>query len=155
MSILYRESITPEEANHLRGSIGFRRIAPAQLSAGLAGSRRIAAAYDGDQVVGMARLLWDGGMVALITDVIVSPEYQGKNLERELVTKLLDFLRNQLRPGFGIQVDVKAWGQQEALYTELGFQTSTKEQRGVPMHICLTDQIEITDAIYKQGDFKE
>lgn len=155
MSILYRESITADEVNFLRASIGFRQIAPAQLSAGLQGSKRVVSAYDGDRVVGMARLIWDGGMVALITDVIVLPEYQAQGLEREMVTRVLDFLRGQLQPGFGIQVDVKAWGRQEALYTELGFQPSTREQRGVPMHICLTDQIEITDAIYKQGEFKE
>ncbi len=122
---------------------------------GLKGSGRVVSACHQGRAVGMARLVWDGGMTALITDVIVLPEYQDQGLEQELVARILDFLRDQLQPGFGIQVDVKAWERQEALYTGLGFQPSTRERRGTPMHICLTDQIEITDALYKQGVFKE
>lgn len=155
MEMQYRDGITPDEMNQLRASIGFRQIAPTQLCAGLEGSRMVVSAYSGDRAVGMARLIWDGGGTALITDVIVRPEYQAQGLEREIVAKFLDFLRSRLRPGFGIQVDVKAWSRQESLYTDLGFQLSTKERRGIPMHICLTDQIEITDALYKQGDYKE
>lgn len=155
MDIIYREGISPDEMNSLRASIGFRQIDPAQLRAGLDGSGKVVSAYAGDQAVGMARLIWDGGMVALITDVIVRPEYRARGLEQEMVSGILNFLRGRLKPGYGIQVDVKAWGRQEALYTEMGFQVSTQERRGIPMHLCLTDQIEITDAKYKQGDYKE
>ncbi len=155
MDIEYRDRISASEMNALRKGIGFRQIHQEQLSAGLAGSARIAAAYHGEQAVGMARLLWDGGATALITDVIVLPEYRGQGMEERLVESLLGFLRDQLRPGYGIQVDVKAWQGQAAFYERLGFQLSTQERRGTPMHICLTDQIEITDKCFRQGDYKE
>lgn len=155
MDIIYRDGISPDEVNSLRASIGFRQNEPAQVSAGLNGSRMVVSAYDQNQAVGMARLIWDGGMTAFITDVIVRPEYQARGLEQEMVSRILEFLRGRLRPGYGIQVDVKAWGGQEAVYEGLGFQVSTRERRGVPMHICLTDHIEITDAKYKQCDYKE
>lgn len=152
MDILYREGMTAEEVNRLREAIGFRRIAPAQLEAGLRGSSMVLAARRGDEAVGMARLLWDGGAVALITDVIVGPDCRDQGLEQALVGRLLDFLRGRLQPGFGIQVDVRAWGRQEAVYAGMGFQPSVRERRGLPMHICLTDQIEITDGMVRQGD---
>lgn len=155
MSIQYRDRITAEEVNRLRAAIGFRQIAPAQLNAGLQGSGRAVSAYDGDRAVGMARLLWDGGTTALITDAIVLPEYEAQGLRREIMAKMLDFLRAQLEPGFGIQVDVRAWGGQEALYAGLGFQPSAQARRGLPMHICLTNQMEITDRMFHQGDDKE
>ncbi len=125
MDIEYRDRISASEMNALRKGIGFRQIHQEQLSAGLAGSARIAAAYHGEQAVGMARLLWDGGATALITDVIVLPEYRGQGMEERLVESLL------------------------------GFQLSTRERRGTPMHICLTGQIEITDKCFRQGDYKE
>ena len=125
MDIEYRDRISASEMNALRKGIGFRQIHQEQLGAGLAGSARIAAAYHGEQAVGMARLLWDGGATALITDVIVLPEYRGQGMEERLVESLL------------------------------GFQLSTRERRGTPMHICLTDQIEITDKCFRQGDYKE
>lgn len=153
MSITYKNTISAEEVNILRASIGFRKILPEQISAGLNGSALIVAAYDQCRIVGMARLIWDGGFVALIPDVLVLPEYKTRGVERELITRLLDFLRSKLEPGFGIQVDIKVWDQRETFYEELGFQLSTYDRRGIPMHICLTDQIELTDAKFGQCSF--
>lgn len=155
MSITYKDSTTADEVNLLRASIGFRQINPEQIKAGLDGSAFTIAAYNQRQIVGMARLIWDGGMVALIPDVLVLPEYQMKGIEQEMVTRILDFLRSKLKPGFGIQVDVKAWDNQETFYESLGFQISTQERRGVPMHICLTDHIELTDAKFKQCAYSD
>ena len=155
MSITYKNSVSAEEVNFLRASVGFRQILPEQLNAGLNGSALIVSAYDQHQIVGMARLIWDGGIVALITDVLVLPEYKTQGIEKEMITQLLDFLRSKLKAGFGIQVDVKAWNNQEEFYENLGFQLSAPEHRGVPMHICLTDQIELTDAKFKQCGFSE
>ena len=129
------------------------QIDPEQIEAGLNGSAFTVAAYDQNQIVGMSRLIWDGGMVALIPDVLVLPKYQIKGIEQEMVTRLLNFLRKKLKPGFGIQVDVKAWDHQEVFFENLGFQISTQERRGVPMQICLTDQIELTDAKFDQCEF--
>ena len=100
--------------------------------------------------MGMARLIWDGGSVALIHDIIVMPEYQGQGIEAEMTGHIFDFLRSKLKPGFGIQLDIRAWGDCADLYEGLGFRVSTPEMRGVPMHICLTDQIELTDHMFGQ-----
>ena len=154
MSIIYKNTVSAEEVNCLRKSVGFRQILPEQIRAGLGGSALVVSAYDRSGIVGMARLIWDGGMVALITDVLVLPEYKTNGVERELIERLLDFLRSKLKPGFGIQVDVKVWDNREAVYESLGYQLSANERRGVPMHICLTDRIELTDAQFKQCEYR-
>ena len=153
MALEYRNSITPEEVNLLRKGVGFRQIDPEQLSAGLKGSALVVSAYDGGNAAGMARLIWDGGMVAVLTDLLVLPDYQGQPVLRDMVRKILAYLKSKLKPGFGIQVDVHAWGQQEALLRELGFEISVPERRGVPMQLCLTDQIELTDEKFGQCGF--
>ena len=153
MEITYKNTISAEEVNFLRKSVGFRQILPEQISNGFEGSAFITAAYDHQQIVGMARLIWDGGYVALIPDILVLPEYGSCGIKESLITQVLDFLRSKLKPGFGIQVDIKAWDYQEGFYEGLGFQLSTPKRRGIPMHICLTDQIELTDTKYKQCGF--
>ena len=153
MSITYKNTVSAEDVNFLRKSVGFRQIPPEQLNAGLDGSALVVSAYDRSKIVGMARLIWDGGMVAMITDALVLPEYKTQGVEQELITRLLDFLRSKLKPGFGIQVDINVWNDREEFYENLGFQISKHERRGVPMHICLTDQIELTDAKFKQCEF--
>ncbi len=150
MAVCYKNSITAESANLIRAAVGFRKIHPEQMKAGLDGSAFITAAYDGDMAVGMARLIWDGGSVALIHDIIVMPEYRGRGIEAEMIRQIFDFLRSKLKPGFGIQVDIWAWGDCAELYEGLGFQISTPGKRGVPMHICLTNQIELTDNMFGQ-----
>ena len=151
--MVYKNSISADEVNKLRRAACFRQIDEAQIRAGLSGSVLIVSAYEDSDAVGMARLLWDGGMTALITDLIVLPEYQNRGIETELVRQILNFLQDRLHPGFGIQVDVRAWGDQEILYRKLGFEVSAQERRGVPMHICLTEQIELTDARFRQCGF--
>ena len=153
MEITYKNTISAEEVNFLRKSVGFRQILPEQIRNGLEGSAFITAAYDHQQIVGIARLIWDGGYVALIPDILVLPEYGSRGIKESLITQVLVFLRSKLKPGYGIQVDIKAWDYQEGFYENLGFQLSTPERRGIPMHICLTDQIELTDTKYKQCGF--
>jgi len=133
--------------------MGWRQNNPEQLQAELDGSTLIVAAYDQDKAVGMAWLIWVGGGGAIISNVLLIPEYQNQGIESELIIRILDFLCEKLKPGFGIQVDIRAWGNQESLYGGLGFQISTPERRGIPMHICLTDQIEITDKMFGQMGF--
>ena len=151
--MIYKNSITADEVNKLRRAVCFRQIDEAQIEAGLSGSALIVSAYEDSHAVGMARLIWDGGMTALITDLIVLPEHQKRGIEAEIIRQILSFLQKQLHPGFGIQVDVRAWGNQETLYRELGFEVSAQERRGVPMQICLTEQIELTDARFQQCGF--
>jgi len=148
MEITYTNTITAEEANYIRKSVGFRQIHPEQMRADLDGSTMVWAAYEKKQIVGMARLFWNGGAGASIQDILVVPAYQMRGIEQKMIIRILDFLRSKLKPGFGIQLDIRAWGGQEALCESLGFQISTPQRRGVPMHICLTDQIELTDAMF-------
>lgn len=155
MNITYKNTISADEVNFLRASVGFRQILPEQLNSGLNGSAFIVAAYDNKQVIGMARLIWDGGIVALIPNILVLPEYQKQGIENEMITRIIDFLKSSLKPGFSIQLDIKAWNGQESICEDIGFQISAKELRGTPMHICLTNQIEITDKKFRQCEFSE
>ncbi len=148
--ITYTNTITQESANSIRASVGFRKIHPEQLQASLDGSALIVAAYDRSRAIGMARLIWDGGSVALIRDIIVVPDYQMRGVEDELIEQIFAFLNSKLKPGFGIQVDVMAWDNQKKIYEGLGFQPSVPQRRGTPMHICLTNEIELTDAMFRQ-----
>lgn len=155
MNITYTNKITADEVNSIRSSVGFRRIHPEQVQSSLDGSAIIVAAYDHGKAIGMSRLIWDGGTVALIKDILIVPEYKAKGIDTEMISEIFNFLRAKLKPGFGIQVDVNVWNNQEQFYESLGFQVSTPQRRGVPMYICLTNQIELTDAIFMQCGFSK
>ena len=155
MNITYKNDISVEAVNAIRKSMGWRQDNTEQLQSALDGSALIVAAYEGNRAIAMARLIWDGGGGASISGVLIIPEYRNTEVERRLISQILDYLRERLKPGFGIQVDIRAFGYQESLCEDIGFQLSTKERRGVPMHICLTNQIELTDKMFKQMGYEE
>jgi hypothetical protein len=154
MKIAYANKITVDEVNSIRESMGWRQIHPEQQQANIDGNTLIVAAYDGDIGVAMAGLRWNGGSFANM-NIILNPSYQNIGIEKELVAQVFDFLHGKLKPGFGIQVDLNVRSGQEALYESLGFTKATPENSGVPMRICLTNKIELTDKMFKQIEFKE
>lgn len=52
-----------------------------------------------DDVVGMGRLIGDGGCFCQVVDVCVLPKFQGRGLGKIIIQNLLDFVRNEL-PAF-------------------------------------------------------
>lgn len=154
MSISYTNALTVEDFNSIRAAVGFRRILPEQVEAEIAGHTLALKAEDDGRAVGMALMLWNQGGGATLS-MLVTPDYRERGVEAELIGRALDFLRERLKPGYGIQVDVRAFGYQVAEYERLGFRVSTVEQRGVPMQLCLTEQIELTDRMFKQMEFRE
>jgi len=154
VKITYKTTITVDEVNAIRQSMGWRQIHPEQQQANIDGNTLTIAAYDGGTAVAMAGLRWNGGSFANM-DILLNPAYQNNEIENEFVARICSFLRGKLKPGFGIQLDMNVRGGQEALYESLGFVSATPENSGIPMRICLMDQIELTDTLFKQMGFKE
>jgi len=154
MSIVYKNTITADEVNAIRKSMGWRQIHPEQQQANIDGNTLTIAAYKSETAVAMAGLRWNGGSFANM-NIILIPSFQNKGIEKELVEQIFNFLREKLKPGFGIQVDMNVRSGQEALYESFGFIHATPENSGIPMRICLTDQIELTDRMFKQMEFRE
>ena len=154
MNITYKNTITANETNAIRKSMGWRQHHPEQAKANLDGNTLTIAAYDEDSAIAMVGLRWNGGSSAIMS-ILLNPKYQAQDIEKEFTTRIFNFLRSKLKPGFGIQVDVYVESDQKALYESLGFQPITLENRGIPMQICLTEQIELTDKMFNQMDYKE
>jgi GNAT superfamily N-acetyltransferase len=63
---------------------------PEKLGRALAGSSSVAIAMDGDELVGLARVVSDGASIAYLQDVLVNPSAQRTGLGRRLVEKVLE-----------------------------------------------------------------
>jgi GNAT superfamily N-acetyltransferase len=122
MNTTYVNSITAEYYIALRESAGWKYIHPEQAAAGLEGSAFIVAAKDGAKTIGTARLIWDGGYSAYITDVVVFPDYRGQGIGTEMMKRILEFLRSKMKPGFKIAVYLLAAKGQEGFYERFGFE---------------------------------
>jgi ribosomal protein S18 acetylase RimI-like enzyme len=71
--------------------------------------------YDAGKLVAAGRALADGVDCSYICDVAVHPEYQGKGLGKQVVTKLMEFSRNHRK------IILYAAVGKESFYRKLGF----------------------------------
>ena len=76
----------------LYDSVGWTRYLrdPESLRRALENSHRVAAAYDGDRLIGTARTISDGESIIYLQDVIVHPDYQRMGVGRNLVQVIFD-----------------------------------------------------------------
>ena len=96
MAIEYVNTLSAEDFNRLRAAVGWMPVTLRRAAIGLANTAFIVAAVDGDQTVGMARVLTDGGYVVYIADVVVLPEYQGRGIGDGLMQRVMAYIRENL-----------------------------------------------------------
>lgn len=75
--------------------------------------------YFGDDVVGMGRVVGDGGCFFQIVDIVVRPEHQGKGLGKTIMRALVEELEDRAPKGAYVSLiaDVPA----DELYLQFGF----------------------------------
>lgn len=82
-----------------------------------------------DAVVGMGRIIGDGGCFFQITDIVVDPAHQGKGLGKRIMRALMDHVETALPQSAYVSLiaDVPA----DALYAGFGFGPVTPRSVGM------------------------
>lgn len=106
---------------------------PNRLHKALMNSDTVITAWDGENMVGLVRVLDDSELVAYIHYVLVDPKYQGKGIAKQMIEKIKEkykkFLYIEIMPEEGKNV---------SFYEKLGFQVMTE---GTAMQICNFDNM--------------
>ena len=107
---------------------------PHTLAAALAGSTRVAVAWEDAELVGLARVISDGHSICYLQDILVDPQHQRTGLGRQLAELVLapfahvrqKVLLTDTEPG------------QKAFYEALGYRqaggnTANNDDGGLPL----------------------
>ena len=90
------DKVAPQEMQSLAESVGLGpHRSLARNEAALAGSIFVASARRNGKLVGLLRLVGDGGYVLHMTDLEVHPDFQRKGIGRKLVQMAIDFARDK------------------------------------------------------------
>ena len=130
------DSITPEEYMKLREAVGWGLFPLEEAEAGLSNSY-IWCLRDNEasgRPIGIGRVIWDHGYVMYIADIIVIPEYQGKGLGRVIMEQVMDFIHEQLKPGYKFMVSLCSAKGKEEFYKKFGFVVRPNDDVGPGMH---------------------
>lgn len=83
----------------------------------------------GAEVVGMGRIIGDGGCFFQVVDIAVLPEHQKKGLGKKIMAALCDYMEKHVPPS--ASVSLLADGQAHRLYAQYGFALSAPESLGM------------------------
>ena len=100
---------------------------------GLKGTIAAATIYYGDQVVGIGRLVGDGGCVFVICDIAIDPAHQGKGLGKAIMASLMDYVRSELKSKAYVSLiaDLPA----DKLYEQFGFEPTAPTSIGMAFRV--------------------
>ena len=128
MEIVYYETIPDLETYfELRKSVDWKNnFCLEQAQKAINGSTFFVLAKDGDNPVAMGRTVGDG-MYYTIVDVVVRPEYQGKEIGSTIISKLLELIQKNAPEGARISVQLLAEKGKEEFYIKQGFKLCPHE----------------------------
>ena len=131
--ILVAETPSTADYRHLREVAGLSGKSQEAAEAGLPNSWFAVTVRQGDAVIGMGRVIGDGGTAFQIVDIAVEPAHQGKGLGKRIMAALMDHLR-QHAPATAY-VSLIADGDARHLYAKYGFEPVMPASIGMAMRI--------------------
>ena len=118
---LLENKLTAEDFIRLKVATGFAERPLLQVQKALEnGLYNVSAVCDG-MVVGMGRLVGDGALYWYLQEIVVLPDYQGMGIGRQIVSHLLEYIRNNAIHGTQICIGLTSVAGKEPFYEKFGF----------------------------------
>jgi len=120
-----------EEYNRLRQLVGWDSYEPGVIARALPQTLYCVCAMMNGTIIGMARVIGDGGLVYYIQDVIVHPNYQQQGIGTKMMDQVMEYIGNHASQNSIIGL-MSAYGK-EPLYEKYGFVKRPTDQLGCGM----------------------
>lgn len=126
IKITKETSVSIDEVLHLYQAVGWTNYTnqPQMLEQSLAHSLAIYVARDGEEIVGLVRLVGDGFSSVFVQDLIVLPNYQRQGIGSDLMKEALGDYKNAYQVQLATEQTEKTLG----FYRSLGFETLSSFQ---------------------------
>ena len=123
----------PKEDRKLREIAGLSPKSKAAAELGLRGTLYGVHIRLKEQVIGMGRIIGDGGCFFQIVDVAVHPAHQGRGLGKRIMQLLMDYI--QAHVPATAHITLLADGEAFRLYEQFGFELSEPVSRGMILRL--------------------
>ncbi|WP_426087828.1 GNAT family N-acetyltransferase [Janthinobacterium sp. PSPC1-1] len=116
---------------HLRVAAGMSAKSTEAAAKGLPNSLFAVQVLLGNEVVGMGRIIGDGGCFFQVTDIAVLPAHQGKGLGKRIMGEIMQFIETDVPQS--AYVSLIADGQAQELYAQFGFKHTAPVSVGMAL----------------------
>jgi GNAT superfamily N-acetyltransferase len=132
MDLTFGNTISVDEFNFLRRSVGWNEIEKNLASKTIDNALFIITAIINRKIIGLTRVSGDSGYTIIITDVIVLPEYQKKGIGGQLMGKAMEYIKDVFLQN-GQSVFVNLMAAKEIFYKRFGFEERPNDKVGSGM----------------------
>lgn len=127
-TVVYEPPV-PIEYNDLRLEGGMSGKSHEAATVGLKNSLFAVCIYDNENLIGMGRVIGDGGAFFQIVDIVVKPSYQGRGLGKRVMKEIMNYLDKNTYPGS--YVSLIADDPANKLYEQFGFEYTYPKSHGM------------------------
>ena len=135
--ILLEEVPGIEEYQNLRVICGLSPRSLEAASKGLPNSLFSITIRDQDSLIGMGRVVGDGGCNLEVVDIAVHPEFQQRGIGQMIMTRIMAFIENNAP--VSAYVSLIADDHSPALYSKYGFELTTPRSVGMALKVNARD----------------
>uniref|UniRef100_UPI00403F59A3 GNAT family N-acetyltransferase n=1 Tax=Paenibacillus sp. FSL R10-2734 TaxID=2954691 RepID=UPI00403F59A3 len=117
-----------EQYSALRKEAGLSEMSAEGAAIGLPRSIFAVTLYEENTLIGMGRVIGDGGCFFQITDIAVKPSHQGRGLGKMIMREIREFLNTVPEKAY---VSLIADGEASKLYEQYGFESVMPRSQGM------------------------
>ncbi|WP_224704505.1 GNAT family N-acetyltransferase [Devosia aquimaris] len=121
----------PDDFVKLRSDCGWGEIGLDTATRALERSVIDLTCFEGEQLIGMGRVVGDGVLYFYLQDIIVRPSHQNRSIGRQIVSKLLE--ECLARAAMGATIGLMSAKGKETFYRHFGFQERPTDKLGAGM----------------------
>lgn len=126
-----RNKISGKDFYEMRCSVSWKEATVDQLEKAIEKSMIVVGIYEDNKIAAMGRLVGDYTFKALLTDIIVKPEYQGNGYGKIIVSKILEIAKENIKIGEILCIEGTPTKGNLEFYKKCGFKYTPEIQDGI------------------------
>lgn len=135
MSFSVKKEINADDFINIRQSLNWNMIPKKLVESAIKGSMINISVFDNDKCIGVGRIVGDGALKGMLTDIMVLKEYQNKGVGKLIVTSLIQELENMVKDGCCFQLEASPTAKNREFYIKCGLKYKPENQDGVYLWI--------------------
>jgi GNAT superfamily N-acetyltransferase len=135
MNYSIKKEINVDDFIRIRKSLDWNYVPPSLIERAVKGSMINISAYDDDKCIGVGRIVGDGALKGMLTDIMVLKEYHKKGVGKLIVTSLINELDSMVKEGECFQLEASPTASNREFYIKCGLKYKPENQDGVYLWI--------------------
>lgn len=135
MNIKLDYSISTDEFLEMVESVGWKTYSKEQVEKALKNTMYLVKATVDGELAGIGRVVGDGSIVCMLTDICVKPEFQRHGIGLKITLELKKLIEENVSTGEKMQIELTPTAGNEAFYQKAGFKYKPDKITGMYLWI--------------------